>query len=74
MSLLIGASGMADQVDSTYLHGVTYLGCGPVDTALGYEGALEVMLDLKRAAMSCVPVTLVVPTNSTGHLRCAFNT
>ena len=60
---------MVSQVDSTYLHGVTYLGCGTVDVTQGYKGALEVMLDLKREAMSAVPVTLVVPTNSAGHLR-----
>ena len=60
---------MDSQVDCTYLHGVTYLGCGTVDVAMGYKGALEVMLDLKREAMSAVPVTLVVPTSSAGHLR-----
>ena len=70
VGLLTGTSEeMQEQVDSTYLHGVTYLGCGSVDMTMGYKGALEVMLDLKREAMSAVPVTLVVPTNSSGNLR-----
>ena len=58
-----------EHFDNTFLHGVTYLGCSRIDNTAGAEGALSVMLDLKREAMSALPVTLAVPTNSNGHLR-----
>ena len=60
---------MNEQFDNTFLHGVTYLGCSRIDNTIGAEGALSVMLDLKREAMSALPVTLAVPTNSHGQLR-----